>query len=103
MSENEQNVPLFPLDNKGEPMKTFEVKMRKRSDGTIEKAIFIDGKVIDWSVDISSLMEAYRMGPKYARAAQKDIGKHFVESVSEVLGRKVTTQDIKRATSTGWI
>ena len=102
MSENEQNIPLFPLDDKGEPMKTFEIKMRKRS-GTIEKAIFIDGEAIDWSVDISSLMEAYIMGTKYERADQKDISKHFVESVSEVLGRKVTTQDIKRATTTGWI
>ena len=100
MEENEQKVPL---DAKGDPMKTFEVKVRKRSDGTIEKAIFIDGEVIDWSVDISSLMEAYRMGPKYAIVAQKDIAKHFVESVSEVLGRKVTTQDIKKATTTGWI
>ena len=103
MNENEQNVPLFPVDNKGEPLKTFEVKMQKGSDGTIEKAIFIDGEVVDWAVDISSLMEAYRMGPKYARVAQKDIAKHFVDSVSEVLGRKVTTQDIKKATKTGWI
>ena len=100
MSKNEQKVPL---DAKGEPMKTFEVKMQKRSDGTIEKAIFIDDEAIDWSIDISSLMEAYRMGPKYARVAKQDIAKHFVESVSEVLGRKVTTQDIKKATKTGWI
>ena len=100
MNENEQKVPL---DANGKPMKTFEVKMRKGSNGTVEKAIFIDGEVIDWSVDISSLMEAYRMGPKYVAAVQKDIGKHFVDSVSEVLGRKVTTQDIKTATKMGWI
>jgi hypothetical protein len=93
----------LPLDANGEPLKTFEVKVRKRPDGTIEKAIFIGGELLDWSVDISSLVEAYRMGPKYARVAQKDIAKHFIESVSEFLGRKVTADDIKKATKVGWI
>jgi len=34
---------------------------------------------------------------------QKDIEKHFVESVSEVVGRKITPEEIKEATKTGWI
>jgi len=101
MSDNKKDTR--PLDENGNPMKTFRVKMRKQSNDTVEKAIFIDDEVLDWAIDISSLMEAYRMGPKFARVAQKDIAKHFVESVSEVLGRKVTVEQIKQATKTGWI
>lgn len=92
-----------PLDKDGNPLKRFEVKIRKGDSGTVEKAIFIDGEMLDWSVDITSLLEAYRMGPQYAKAAQKDVEKHFTESVSEVLGRWVTADDIKRATKIGWI
>lgn len=75
----------------------------RQNNGGIEKAIFIDGELLDWSVDISSLMEAKRMGPVFFRAVQRDIERHFVESVSEVVGRKVTPEEIKNATATGWI
>lgn len=81
----------------------FETKMRQRPDGTVEKAIFIGGEKLDWGVDISSLMEAAKMGPQFVRAVKKDIEKHFTESVSEVIGRKVTNDDIKKAIVDGWI
>ena len=93
----------IPLDEKGNPKKQFQVMMRKGNNDTIEKAIFIDGEELDWSVDVSSLAEAMRMGHIYYRAAQKDIEKHFVESVSEVVGRKVTPMEIKQAIQDGWI
>jgi hypothetical protein len=96
--ENEE----VPLDDKGNPKKRFEVKMRLNNGG-MEKAIFIDGELLDWSVDISSLMDAKRMGEMYFRAAQRDIERHFVESVSEVVGRHVTPDEIKKATTLGWI
>lgn len=92
-----------PLDDKGVPMKRFEVKMRKGKNDVVEKAIFIDGEVLDWSVDISSLMEARAMGPEFFKAAQKDIEKHFTDAVGEVVGRYVTADDIKQATIDGWI
>ena len=92
----------IPLDEKGNPKKRFEIKIRQIS-GKIEKAIFIDNYLLDWSVDISSLMECAKMGPEYYRAAQRDIEKHFTESVSEVVGRKVTVEEIKEAIRTGWI
>lgn len=85
------------------PKLSFEVKMRKGKNGTIEKAIFIDGELLDWSVDMTSLLDAAKMGPKFFRVVQKDIEKHFVESVSEVVGRKITPKEIKEATKTGWI
>jgi hypothetical protein len=101
MSDTPEITP--PLDEKGNPKLSFEVKMRKGNNGTIEKAIFIDGEILDWSVDISSLMEAMKMGPKFYRAAQRDIEKHFTESVSEVVGRHVSADDIKEAIKIGWI
>jgi hypothetical protein len=48
-------------------------------------------------------MEAYKLGPHFVREVQKDIEKHFSESVSDFIGRKVTTEDIQRATKLGWI
>jgi len=89
--------------NEDVPKKRFEVRMRPAANNKVEKAVFIDGEKLDWSVDVSSLMECKRMGPEYFLAAQKDIEKHFVESVSEVLGRHVTSAEIKQATITGWI
>ena len=49
------------------------------------------------------MMEAAKMGPKFFKVVQKDIERHFVESVSEFIGRKVTQDDIKEAIKTGWI
>lgn len=92
-----------PTHEDGTPKLRFETKMRKRSDGAIEKAIFINGEQLDWSVDASSLMEAARMGPTFFRVVQRDIEKHFVDSVSEFVGRKVTPDEIKTAIKTGWI
>ena len=81
----------------------FEVKMRKGNNDVLEKAIFIDDELLDWSVDMSSLAEAMKMGTKFYRSVQRDIEKHFTESVSEVVGRKVSAEDIKKATKIGWI
>lgn len=83
--------------------KTFEVKMRPAEGGGIEKAIFIGGELLDWQVDINSLVDAQKMGPLYFKEVQKDIEKHFVESVSDFVGRKVTAQEIKEAIKTGFI
>lgn len=84
-------------------MKRFEVKMRPAKGGGIEKAIFIDGELLDWQIDLMSFAEACKMGPAFKLEAQKNIAEHFVESVSDVLGRKVTLEEIKTAIKTGWI
>jgi hypothetical protein len=98
MADTEQR----PLDADGNPKKRFEVKTRMRNGG-VENAIFIDGEMLDWSIDLSSLEEARKMGKEYFFAAQRDIEKHFLESVQDFLGREVTTTDIQEATKTGWI
>jgi hypothetical protein len=92
-----------PLGKDGKPKKRFQTMVRRGNNDTIEKAIFIDGELLDWAVDASSLMEAKRMGPEFFRAVQKDIERHFVESVSEVVGRHLTPGEIKQAMIEGWI
>lgn len=72
-------------------------------DGALRKAIFIDGEMLDWSVDATSLRDAMLMGHKYFRAVQRDIEAHFVASVSDFIGRKVTAQEIKTAIKEQWI
>lgn len=95
--------PKPQLNAKGEPMKRFEVKMRRHPGGEIEKAIFIDNEKLDWSIDISSFQEACKMGLQYKLAVQRDIAKHFIDSVSEVVGRHITIEEIKVAIKTGWL
>lgn len=86
-----------------ENKKKFEVKMRPAKGGGIEKAIFIDDELLDWQIDMNSYMEAMKMGPMFQREIQKSIEEHFIESVSDTLGRKVTMEEIKTAINTGWI
>lgn len=88
---------------KFEDKKKFEVKIRTAQGGGVEKAIFIDGELLDWQVDLNSFVEAMKMGPMYVKEMQKDIEKHFVESVSDFVGRKVTSDDIKKAIKDGYI
>lgn len=95
--------PPAPLGPNGQPMKRFEVRMRSHSDGGIEKAIFIDNEKLDWTIDVSSYLEARKMGMQYKLAVQEDIARHFISSVGEFLGRYVTIAEIKIAIKTGWI
>lgn len=83
--------------------KRFEVKMRGAKGGGFEKAIFIDEKLLDWQIDMNDYIEAMKMGPMYMREIQRSIEIHFIESVSDFLGRKVTMEEIKKAIETGYI
>jgi hypothetical protein len=98
-SDNQENLNHPTDENK----KRFEVKMRVTPQYGIEKAIFIGGEMLDWKIDINSFLEAKKMGIQYRNAVQRDIEKHFVDSVSDFLGRHVTFDDIKNAIKTGWI
>lgn len=80
---------------------SFVVRTKVHPNLEIEKQIYIDGELLDWSVDIRSYWEACRMGMK--QAAQEDIARHFIETVSEVIGRRVTAQDIRVAEMVGYI
>lgn len=92
----------IPLDQNGNPKLRFQVKLRKGKNG-VEQAVFINGELLDWSADVASLSKAYRMGPEFYKAAQNDVVKHFIESVSEFIGRPITPSELQEATKSGWI
>ena len=81
----------------------FETRINIHPNGSLERQIFIDGVMLDYSVDISSLHEAMKMGPAYAAAIKADIVRHFASCVSEMVGRKVTYDEIIEATKNGYI
>jgi hypothetical protein len=96
-----------PLDEKGKPKLKFEVKMRAlgsnpKEDG-VEKAVFVDGKKLDFKIDVLRFLEAKQKGINFLLEEQAKIEREFTKSVSEAIGRKVTKEDIKKATIEGWI
>jgi hypothetical protein len=82
--------------------KRFEVKVNSNYKPP-KRAIFIDDELFDWEVDPNSLAEARKLGPKYYIAIQLDIEKHFLDSLSEFLGRKVSKEEVVEAHKTGLI
>lgn len=108
MENSEKIYTEIPrLDSKGNLKYKFEVKMRSlgsnpQEDG-VEKAVFIDGKKLDFKIDVIRFLEAKQKGINYLIQEQQKIEKDFVKSVSEAIGRKVTKEEIKIATIEGWI
>lgn len=107
----ENFIPIYkelpPLDERGNPKHKFEVKMRPlgrdpQKDG-IEKAVFIDGKKIDFTIDVLRFLEAKSKGINFLIEEQKKIEKDFVNSVSNFLSRRVKIAEIKKAIIEGWI
>jgi hypothetical protein len=82
--------------------KKFEVKFNKH-DGKVVRAVFIDEVMLDYSVDVEALKKISALGTEYKKAALLDIEKHFIECVSDMVGRKVTNAEIINAFKTGWI
>ena len=83
--------------------KKFELRLSQDENGFYEKNIYIDGELFDWQVDQESFDWAVKQGGAILAAAQKDIAKHFLDSLSEMVGRKLTIQEFAVATKTGWI
>lgn len=110
MEKEEKNISIYqeipPIDSKGKSKLKFEVKMRSLGtdpkDG-IEKAVFIDNKMLDFKIDVFRFLDAKFKGINYVIEEQKKIEKEFIRSVSEFLGRKVSMMEIKRAIIEGWI
>ena len=84
-------------------MVPFESKFYFDDKGNYVKGIFIDEKLFDWKVEEESFDYAFSQGPKYFQDFQKEVEKHFLESVSDFMGRKVTTEEINEAVKTGVI
>lgn len=92
----------FGLPHVPDGKKKFEVKLIKK-DGALRQAIFINDEMLDWSINMHDFAEAKAMGPKYFNVIQQDIVRHFIDSVSDFLGRKVTIEEINDARKLGYI
>lgn len=85
-------------------MVPFEEKAYMNDDGVhMQKGIFIDGTLFDWGVDEEDYKQALAMGPKYKKMIEDSIAKHFLESLSEFMGRRITFEEVEKARETGWI
>jgi hypothetical protein len=96
MDEKEQKL-------REEGKKKFEVRTIWDENGFQERAVFVDGEYFDWGIDEEAFDWAVKQGPEYLRIIKMDIAKHFLESLSEMVGRKVTMIDFEQARKTGWI
>ena len=86
-----------------EGKKSFEVRIHKDEKGALKQGIFIDGQLLDWSVDLHDLLESKKMGPKFAKSVEIDIIRHFLQSASDFLGRKLSVEEINEAKKNGYI
>ena len=90
MQENflnmETNNPIPEGKNK------FETKMYTDGQGVLKQGVFINNELLDWSI-----------GPQYMEMLKTDIVRHFTQSCSEFLGRKVTAKEIDDARKNGYI
>lgn len=73
------------------------------SSGVHRQDLFIDDKLFPYEIDQASLMRAKEMGPSYFAIIQKEIMTHFVDSLSNFMGRKVSMEEVVKATKEGWI
>jgi len=61
------------------------------------RKLFVDGEVFDWGIDDNILKSAIltiKTDSGMKDYVLKDIERHFVESFSEKIGKKVTLDDI---------
>jgi len=98
MEKEEPKVGMVPFEEK----LFFE--------GTIaRKGIFIDGELFDWGIseDEYNLAVAYANKKKnkdeILARIHRDIEKHYLSSLSEFIGRKITLKELQEARKTGWI
>lgn len=67
--------------------------------------ILIDDEPFDWDLDESSIDEANQHcgSPHFMRAIHGDIMRHFLSSLSEVLGFEPTIKQVNEALKRGFI
>lgn len=89
---------------KPEGAKRFEVKHHlDRMTGKYKKDIFIDDELFEYEIDPESVKKAKELGPMHMKQVAIELQKHFLSSLSDFLGREVTSLDVMEATKTGWI
>lgn len=98
---------LPPMGRDGTPKRKFEVKMRvlgpnPRKDG-VERAVFVDGKQLDFKIDVLRFLEQKFKGKEHMVREQKRIEGEFIKAVSDAVGRRISPEELKRAILEGWI
>lgn len=101
MQENSSNNDANNLIPEGK--KSFITKMYMDGNNVLKQGIFIDDELLDWSIDVGDLLEAQKMGTQYLEMLKMDIVRHFTQSCSDFLGRKVTAKEIDDARKNGYI
>jgi len=109
MENNNENLPenlntninYLVNQNIPEGKKSFKIGFIHHPDGSLEKQIMIDGIIMDYSIDMSSFIEAHKMG--LGRQIKEQIAKHFISCVSEMVGRHVTAEEVMNAEKLGYI
>src|SRR3990172_5434024 len=89
-------------------MVPFEEKMH--ADGIfMRKGIFVDGELFDWGIDEDEYNEAVKWANNQLTKEEcllkihQSIEEHFVESLSEFIGRAVSIEEVQEARASGWI
>lgn len=73
------------------------------------KGIFVDGELFDWGIDEKEYNEAVKFAEKQKNKEgmllkiHQNIEKHFINSLSEFMNRKITLKELDEARKTGWI
>jgi hypothetical protein len=84
--------------------KKFTVKVNyDKSAGIYRRDVFIDDELFEYEIDQPSLIQAKEMGPEYEAQAKRSIEEHFINSLSDFVGRKITARELIMAIQTGWI
>ena len=101
------DTDMPPPDGRGGFKHKFRVMTKPlgpdpKRDG-IEKAVFLDGKKLDFSIDVVRLLAAKQKGPEKLREEQARVERQFSRVVSEAIGRRVTAGEIMRASVEVWI
>jgi hypothetical protein len=110
--ENKENIenpnlahipPQYLLKEKDIPegKVSFKIGYIMHPDGSLEKKVVINGEVMEYSIDYAAYLEAHRMG--LGNEIKKDIAKHYLSCVSEMVGRNITMQEILQGEKKGFI
>lgn len=82
---------------------SLETRVFQDKEGYIRKGIFVDGEYFDWGVDEENFKDAMSMGPAYVEVIKRDIERHFIESFSEFIGKKITIEEFQIAMKNGYL
>ena len=83
----------------------LSIKLHKDEEtGDQYKAIYIDDVLFDWGMEKEHLNDAIKMtknDPIMKKSLNEDIKRHFIESLSEFIGKEITLEETNEAIKSG--